>query len=801
MVRKRTRILKAIFYLLLILLLVLIGAGIFSIIKLRGSLPIRDGEVQIKGLGLPVTVTTDRFGVPTITASTHRDAALALGYVTAQDRLFQMDLLRRRASGRLSEIVGDIAIKADKRQRVIGFHRVTPAIVANLPNEQRAILAAYADGVNAFIRQMDTPPFEFLLLGYQPEPWTPEDSILVVMNIFQVLSLRENDERMMTIMEKSLPPEVVAFLTPDTDSYTQVLLGGADAHRPIQPIPVEALASIRRAPKQNGLVRATSPVAGSNGWVVDRSKTADGRAIVANDMHLSLSIPNTWYRASLRYGSVEISGVILPGTPAVVVGSNGHVAWGFTYICGDFLDLVRLEINPENPDEYKMPNGWKQFEVIDERIEIKGGKHIVQSVKFTIWGPVSQTPLMGQPVAIHWTALQPEAVGMELFDMDKAMTVEDALPIMNRFRGVPLNVVMADDAGQIAWTYCGKIPIRKGFDGSSAKSWADGDIGWEGYIPPSELPRVISPPEGFITTANNRTIGKDYPYIIGYNFANSHRAYRINERLREMDQVTEQDMFQLQLDTTNHFYEFYQQLGLSVLTEDVIANEPLLLEARRQMAVWDGKAEADSVAFGILVRFRDILAADVLEPFLVLCHEADEEFSYAWRNTEPPLRTLLREKIAETLPDPVNYPDWEKFILAKLEKSIEQLLSEHNFDSLDQLTWGSIHTTEISHPLGFIPVLGKILNMPQKPLPGGYHCVRATSASERMVISPGREADGILHIPSGQSGHPLSENYKDQFSYWLKGESLPFLQGPTAHTLTLTPAPDLGGTSIKYRLD
>lgn len=791
MARKRKRILKVTLYLLLILLLVLAGAGIFSIIKLRGSLPIRDGELQIKGLDSPITVTTDRFGIPTITASTRKDAALALGYVTAQDRLFQMDLLRRRASGRLSEIVGDIAIEADKRQRVIGFNRVAQATAANLPDEQRKILAAYADGVNAFIRQMDTAPFEFLLLGYQPEPWTVEDSLFAVSNIFQVLSFWEDDERMMTIMEKSLPPEVVAFLTPDTDSYTQVLLGGPDSHRPIQPIPVEALASIRRTPKQYGerLVHATYNAVGSNNWAVDQSKTADGRAIVANDMHLNLSIPNTWYRASLCYGNVEISGVILPGAPAVVVGSNGHIAWGFTNISGDFLDLVRLEINPENPDEYKTPKGWRRFEVINERIQIKGGEHILQPIRLTIWGPVSPNPLMGQPVAIHWTALQPEAVGIELLDIDQAMTLEDALLVMNRFGGPPLNVVMADDTGRIAWTYCGKIPIRKGFDGSSTKSWANGDIGWEGYIPPSELPRVISPPEGFIATANNRTLGKDYPYIIGYNFANSHRAYRINERLREMDQVTEQDMFQLQLDTTNHFYEFYQQLALSVLTEEVIADKSLLLEAWKQIAAWDGKAEVDSVAFGILVRFRRILAEDVFEPFLVPCQETDGRFSYSWRNMEAPLRALLGERIAELLPDPVNYSDWEQFILSKLEESIEQLLREHDLKSLDQLTWGTIHKTQISHPLGFISILGKILNMPQKPLSGGPHCVRSPRASERMVISPGHHADGILHIPSGQSGHPLSENYKDQYSYWLKGEPLPFLPGPAAHTLTLNPGP------------
>ena len=792
MARKRKRILKVTLYLSSILLLVLASAVTFSIIKLRGSLPIRDGERQIKGLDSSVTVTTDRFGIPTITASTRRDAAMALGYVTAQDRLFQMDLLRRRAVGRLSEIVGDIAIETDRRQRVIGFNRVAQATIANLPDEHLTILAAYADGVNAFIRQMDTAPFEFLLLGYQPEPWTVEDSLLAVANIFQVLSFKEEDERMMTIMEKSLPPEVVAFLTPDTDSYTQVLLGGSDSHRPIQPIPVEALASIRRVPKQYGerLVRVPHSVVGSNSWAVDQSKTADGRAIVANDMHLNLSIPNTWYRAHLRYGNVDISGVILPGAPAVVVGSNGHVAWGFTYIAGDFLDLVRLEINPDNPDEYKTPNGWRRFEVINERIQIKGGEHILQPIRLTIWGPVSPNPLMGQPVAIHWTALQPEAVGMELLDIDQVLTLEDALLVMNRFGGPPLNVVMADDTGRIAWTYCGKIPIRKGFDGASTKSWADGSIGWEGYIPPSELPRVISPPEGFIATANNRTLGKNYPHVIGHNFANSHRAYRINKQLREMDEVTEQDMFQLQLDTTSHFYEFYQQLALSVLAAEPIANKPHLLEVRKQIAAWNGKAEVDSVAFGLLVRFRQILAEDVFEPFLVPCQETDGRFSYAWRNMEAPLSAhLLRERIAATLPDPANYSDWETFILSKLEKSIEQLLSEHNLKSLNQLTWGTIHTTEISHPIGFIPMLGKMLNMPQKPLPGGPHCVRSPRASERMAISPGHHADGILHIPCGQSGHPLSENYRDQYSYWLKGESLPFLPGPATHTLTLKPGP------------
>ena len=287
---------RIVIYFSLAVFFVLIVVSTFIILKLRASLPVRDGEIQIEGLGSPVTITRDRLGIPTISAQTRRDAVMALGYVTAQDRLFQMDLLRRRAAGRLSEILGDVTIETDKRQRVIGFNRVASKIVAHLPMNRKNSSAAYADGVNAFIKQMGTAPMEFLLLRYRPEPWKPEDSILVAQNMFQMLSFSDDEERMLSIMEESLPPEVVAFLTPDTESYTQIILGGPDSHRPIQPIPVEAFASIRRDQTRKGmrtkLVQPTDLGIGSNNWAVDGSKTLDGRAIVANDIHVGLSVPN-----------------------------------------------------------------------------------------------------------------------------------------------------------------------------------------------------------------------------------------------------------------------------------------------------------------------------------------------------------------------------------------------------------------------------------------------------------------------------------------------------------------------------
>ncbi len=308
------------------------------------------------------------------------------------------------------------------------------------------------------IEQISTLPFEFLLLRYRPQPWRMEDSILVLLNMFQTLTEHsEDDERMISIMEASLPQEIVAFLTPDTDVYTTVLLGGKRSHRPIQPIPVEALAKILRSPKPNGKVAKVKSLLswGSNNWVVNQSKTADGRAIIANDMHLKLSIPNVWYRASLRYAGVEISGVTLPGVPGIVIGSNRHVAWGFTAINGDFLDLIRLKVNSENPGEYQTPEGWKPFDIVNEKIQVKGGEEIIYPIKLTIWGAVSERQLMGKPVAIHWTALDPTAVDIALLDIDTAVTLEDAMKVFNRWSGPPLNVVMADETGRVGWTLCG----------------------------------------------------------------------------------------------------------------------------------------------------------------------------------------------------------------------------------------------------------------------------------------------------------------------------------------------------------
>lgn len=777
----------------------LVAGLVVAALLLAGSasLPRRDDVVEVAGLQASVTVAFDEYGIPVITGESRLDAMQALGYVTAQDRLFQMDLLRRNSAGRLAEVFGESVLPVDLRQRRLGLSRVAEMVLRRLPEEQQAVLAAYAQGVNAFMNQMTVPPFEFLLLNYRPARWEPTDSLLVVLAMFQMLNGNEDDERMRTVMKASLPEEVTAFLLPPLDTYTAQLLAGVTPQRAPAPVPVEALAALRRAgvqsrPFQTSLVPGRKRELGSNAWAVAGTKTADGRAILANDMHLDVGVPNIWYRVQLQYGRSEVAGVVVPGIPVVIAGSNGLVSWGMTNVEGDFLDLVRLDLNPDNPDEYAAPEGWRPFTVRKETIVIQGSPLHVVEIKETLWGPVAGDSLMGRPVALHWIALDPEAVDLGLLEMDQARTVSDAMAIVNRAGGPPNNVLLADAAGHVAWTYTGKIPVRRGFDGAFSASWADGRVGWSGYIPPDDLPRIVDPPSGYLVSANHRMTGEEYPHVIGHAFANGYRAYRITESLRDRKSLQEGDMLALQLDTTVQLYEFYRALVQGLLTEPVIARHPELTEVRRNVDAWDGKADADSKGLGLLAAFRRTLAASVFAPFLQSCRENDPAFAYDG-DLDTPLRSLLTAQAPGALPDPSRFADWNTFLIHELKQTVEVITTGYGLLDLDALTWGAMNRVRMTHPLSeAIPLVGGLLNMAEEEAPGCGQCVRVLSgsltASQRMVVSPAHHSDAIFHMPGGQSGHPLSANYRDQQRNWSRGLPTPLLAGKAIHNLTLKPS-------------
>ncbi|MDF0668413.1 MAG: penicillin acylase family protein [Nitrospira sp.] len=779
-----------------LLVLVLAGGFGYAVTTIRASLPMLDGKLDVTSLREPVTVTSDAYGIPTIAARSREDAIRALGYVTARDRLFQMDLLRRTASGRLAEIFGEAMRQTDLKQRTFGFSGTAKAIAVQLPQDQRAVLEAYTDGVNDYLTQMQTPPFEFVLLGYAPEHWKAEDSLLILLEMFHMLNGADGEERMKTVMKEALPSEVVAFLVPETDPYTDALLSRRSKSSMRPPIPVRALRALRRPVDQvqarrTAMVRFGRSGLGSNGWAVHGAMMADGRAVLASDMHLDMAVPNIWYRLQLRYEQVEIAGVMVPGIPVVVAGTNGFVAWGVTNVEGDFLDLIRLEINPADSNEYKTPGGWKRFTSRREIIKVKEAPHSMVELNDTIWGPVSRDPLLKGPVAVRWTALDPEAVDLGQLAMDRVRSVSEAIAVMNHAGGPPSNVILADSSGHIAWTYTGRIPVRRGFDGSVSVSWADGRSDWRGYVSPEALPSIVDPPSGFVVSANQRMLDVSYPYVVGHSFANGYRAFRISQRLASMTKIRERDLFDLQLDSTSQFYEFYRQLAQDLLTDGVIQRNPSLMNARHAFAAWNGKADADSRGFALVLRFSELLSRSVFAPYLSSCHERDAQFSYDG-DLDTPLRELLTTQIPELNPDPGRFSSWSEFLLNVVEQSVWELEEEYPSVSLTELTWGQLNRVRIEHPLAeALPGLGYILNMPDEPASGCGQCIRVMQdglgASQRLVVSPGHQDEGILHMPGGQSGHPLSPHYRDQQRYWSEGLPLPFLAGTPVHTLTLVP--------------
>jgi len=770
------------------------GVGCFGLYSLlRASLPSSGGEYVLAGLESRVTVDFDEKGTPGVTAASRTDAYRALGFVTARDRLFQMDLLRRHMAGRLAEVMGPALKESDRRHRVLGLEQVARIIVQRLPEDQKRVLKAYAEGVNQAMHALTVWPPEFLLLRYRPSLWRPEDSILVVLGMEEDLGWTADAERRASIMEAALPETVRKFLLPSVDHYTAELLNGKAVDALPHALPVEALAALLADsgnPEQHvGLVAEAAPPNGSNGWAVGPSKSWDGRAILANDMHLSLRVPNIWYRAQLYYGEVRLSGLTLPGVPLIVVGSNRKVAWGFTNIEGDFLDLVTLELDPDDPDRYRTPNGFVRFQERLETVRVKGGDDFTFKVRGTEWGPVLDEPLLAKPVAIHWTALDPAATDLNLLKLDVAADVTSAQAVFNRSGGPQLNALVVDHQGNIGWTYTGKIPKRFGLDGSVSRSWADGSKGWNGYILPEELPRLINPESGFIVNANQRMLTASYPYVIGHYFDQGYRAHRISERLSEVRNLTERDMLAIQLDTKADFYRFYQRLALSLLDRNI---DPELAELRQDLSNWDGFAERESVGFAVLTEFRKLLLDAVISPFMTKCREFDPRFRFTSSMIDVPLKQLLEAEQPELLPDKIHYKDWHAFLLALLVQAKNKTLT-YRPDGKGYLAWGSFNQVSISHPLSnSLPWLRHWLDMPQVFIPGCRQCVRVSGpgygASERLVVSPRREGNAILHMPGGQSGHPLSPFYSDQQQAWVEGAELPLEHGKTVYRLLLIPS-------------
>lgn len=783
-------------------LALVIVSGLTGTFLFRGSLPVLEGERKLEGLKGSVTIERDENGVATVRGTDRLDVARATGFLHGQERFFQMDLMRRRAAGELSELIGAATVEIDSEVRIHQFRGVAEKVVARMNARDRAMTDAYVAGVNAGLQALRVRPYEYVLLRVDPAPWKAEDSVLCVLSMFLTLHEAKGErESTMAVMRDAMPPALFDFLAPrGTLEWDAPIVGDPIA---IAAIPGPELFDTRAAPAEakvatvypspdRFLPEDNLPYTGSNNWAVDAARSTKGYAMVADDMHLEISVPNIWYRLRLVFPDAKgiertVTGVSLPGTAGIVAGSNGRVAWGFTNTQADWNDLVIIEPGAR-PNTYLTGDGPKEFAKATETINIKGAPSRPLEILNTIWGPVIDRDHNGRLRAYQWTAHDPDAVNLKLLDLEDAETIEEAIEVAHLAGAPPQNAVIADRTGRIAWTVAGRIPRRVGFEGRLPVTRSDGSRRWDGYVSSEEAPKVVDPADGRLWTANARVVSGPMLAIMGEgNYPLGARARQIRDGLFAKEKLSAADLMDIQLDNRAVFLDRWQKLALATLDDQAVGGDAKLVEARRLIANWGGRAAVESVGYRIVKAFRLAVSDRTFAPLIASSLKLDKKFRYSriWQY-EGPLWALNTSEPIHLL-DP-RFPDWKALRLDSIRAVVEALTKDGR--RLSERTWGEFNAARIQHPLSrAVPALARFLDMKKDPLPGDDHMPRVASptngASERFVVSPGREDEGYFHMPTGQSSHPLSPYFGAGHQAWLTGEKTPFLPGPPRYTLTL----------------
>jgi penicillin amidase len=807
----------------------------------RRSLPQLDGAATLPGLSAVVTVDRDSTGVPTVRGATRRDVARALGYLHAQDRFFQMDLLRRRSAGELAELFGKAAVPADREARIHGFRTLAGKALALMPAAHRKLVDAYTAGVNAGLASLRARPFEYVILRVRPQPWRPEDTLLVAYSM--VLDLQDSRgryEQMLAAIQYGYGRTMLDFLAPEGTGLDAALDGGTYSQPPV-PGPdiidlrkhkADTVAGNRPLSRPGISDGETAP--GSNVFALAGSRTANGSALLANDMHLHLGVPAVWYRAELVWSdegqnakvqnpnpkcqtpNVEfqgpdlkfqssrsdlatagrpeehrVTGVTLPGLPLVIAGSNGHIAWGFTNSYADTADIVIAELSSIDPQLYKNGLDLLKMEARKETIRVKGGDPVDVTALWTIWGPVIGDINHARSLVLHWVFDDPAALNLNIIELENAPDAATALALAPHFGLPSQNFMVADRGGAIGWTVTGLLPRRVGFDGRLPAIWGYGDRRWNGYLPADDYPRILSPPAGQLWSANNRPVsGASYLKLGDGGYNSAARARQIRDDLTALTApATPRDLLAVQLDDRAMLLERWQKLLLAALTPDAVASRPGRAELRRVVAQWNGHASTDSAAYTLVRRWREAVAGRALDPVFEPCLIQAESFDFHRLNYEAPLWQLVQQRPPNFLtPDCLTWDD----LFLKAADDVLQWTDREGVP-LQRLTWGARNTARIQHPFSrFLPgVLARLIDMPATPLPGDRDMPRVQrpdfGASERFAVAPGHEEEGVFHMPGGQSGHPLSPYYRAEYDDWAQGRPTPFLPGPAQHTLRLAP--------------
>jgi penicillin amidase len=776
--------------------------------KVDGALPVLNGKKTVFGLKETAIVERDNQGIATIKAKSRLDVAVTTGFIHAQERFFQMDLLRRNSAGELSSLFGSLALDYDKSIRRHRFRDRAREIVNTLPSEQSALLKAYTRGVNQGLLYLNTDPFEYLLLQQAPVQWREEDSILAVFSMYIDLQYHDGQrERSLGLMKSILSTDVYAFLDPKGSLWDAAIDG---SQYPPSPMPTSAWPAASTAMIKNKANIAINEnllsnnnyqedeFPGSNNWAISGNISSTGSAIIANDMHLGIRVPNTWFRARFEYPKnnkqVSITGATLPGTPNMVIGSNGNIAWGFTNSYGDYSDVIVLHTSSDG-NKYLTPEGETPFIFHKQVIAVKDQQPVEVTIKETIWGPVIGKNHQGQLLAYRWVAHDKQAVNLTAIELELAQSVEQAFNIAAR-SGIPSqNMMVGDSKGNIGWTIMGPIPQKNGNIGETPSPWHLGNNHWQGYLLPEQYPRILNPKDNRLWTANSRVVGEEMLDKIGNGgYALGARARQIRDDLFALKQFDEKALLAIALDDRALFLQRWQTFLLEqVLNEQAIDKHSDFKQVKKiLLASKQLSAHVDSVSYRLVRNFRINVRDLVFSELNATLVKLDDGYKFRSirHQIETPLWQLINQQADNFLMRPLS--SWSTIFNQALQKTITDMKTrkDNAQQPLSAATWGQQNTTSIRHPLSkAVPFIGKWLDMPANTLSGDSYMPKVQGktfgASQRMVVSPGQEVTGIFHMPTSQAGHPWSPYYGKGHSDWEQGKPSPFLPGKTKYKLTL----------------